>query len=87
MIDVKNVTKGEYTNDDNQEWVAIVAFEARGLEPIAWMPRNDFTVTSAGGTVFDADSVEFEDNLWADYDAENDVPVQIEDLEFRFTPC
>eukprot|EP00622_Pseudochattonella_farcimen_P001103 FR735714.1.p1 GENE.FR735714.1~~FR735714.1.p1 ORF type:complete len:162 (+),score=15.95 FR735714.1:1-486(+) len=87
IIDVKNVTKGGYDVDDDQEWVAIVAFEARGLEPIGWMCRNDFAVESVGGTVFPAEEVEFDDQMWADYDGENDIPVSIQNLESVFEPC
>ena len=87
IIDVKNATVDEVTAEHSQEWVGLVCFEARGLEPVGWMTKSDFTVQSEGGTLFDPEAIEFDDGTWADYDAENDVPVSITELEFRFDPC
>lgn len=88
IIDVRpEVVKGAYEAADAQEWVGMVAFEARGLEPVGWMPRGDFVVQSEGGTVFEPDAVEFDEGTWADYDAENDVPVSVTELQHRFQPC
>ena len=87
IIDVKNATVDEVTAEHSQEWVGLVCFEARGLEPVGWMTKSDFTVQSEGGTLLDPEAIEFDDGTWADYDAENDVPVSITELEFRFDPC
>jgi hypothetical protein len=33
-------------------WVAVAAFECRGVEPIEWHPKDEFTVVCESGTVF-----------------------------------
>lgn len=74
-----------FTGDDsNDVWVPIMAFECRGLEPYEFNPMKDeFVITSEGGYLFD-EEVEFEDGEWADYDADNDCPVSISELKFKF---
>ncbi|VEU44143.1 unnamed protein product [Pseudo-nitzschia multistriata] len=70
--------------DDTDNWVPLLALECRGLEPYAFHPMKDeFIITSEQGYVFD-EEIEFEDGEWADYDAENDCPVSISSLEFKF---
>jgi hypothetical protein len=86
MVDVKKVTGATQINaSDNDAWVVLFAIECRGLEPVEWMPRKDFTVTSSGGVKFE--EVEIEDGLWADYDGENDMPVSIQNLTWEFFTC
>lgn len=74
-----------FTGDDsNDTWVPLLAVECRGLEPYAFHPMKDeFVISSEGGCVFD-EEIEFEDGEWAEYDAENDCPVSISSLEFKF---
>lgn len=78
-----------FTGDDssNDEWVPILAVECRGLEPYAFRPmRDEFVIVSSGGEngcVFD-EEIEFEDGEWVEYDAENDYPVSISELQFKF---
>ena len=63
LIDVKKVTGAtEYTAENSGEEVVILAVEARGLEPIEWVCKEDFTVTTAGGTTFE--EVDIEDGIW-----------------------
>lgn len=45
--------------------------------------KDEFVITSEGGCEFNED-IELGDLEWADYDADNDVPVSIEELEFKF---
>ncbi len=62
MIDVKGVT-GVSQVSENDTWTVLFALECRGLEPVQWIPKGDFSVTTSGGTVFE--SVEFdEDGVW-----------------------
>ncbi len=61
----------------------ILAFECRGLEPYAFHPGDEFIVTSAGGTVFDSD-VDLSESDWTEYDADNDAPISISEVEFKF---
>jgi len=84
----KKKFKGEkprnYTNDDSGNFVPILCMECRGLEPYAFHPMKDeFVITSEGGYAFD-EEIELGEGDWADYDAENDVPVSLEEIEFKF---
>ena len=74
-----------FTGDDsNDNWVPILAVECRGLEPYAFHPMKDeFVISSENGYIFD-EEIEFEDGDWADYDADNDCPVSISELKFKF---
>jgi hypothetical protein len=74
-----------FTGDDSTDvWVPILTFECRGLEPYELRPMKDeFVIISEGGYLFD-EEIEFEDGEWADYDADNDCPVSISELEFKF---
>lgn len=73
-----------YTGDDSGNWVPLLAVECRGLEPYAFKPMNDeFIVVSEGGFRFDED-IEMSEGEWTDYDAENDCPVSIQEIEFKF---
>jgi len=74
-----------YTADDSGQFVPILGVECRGLEPTAFFPMGqEFSVTSSGGMVFDRETVDFSDRDWADYDADNDQPVSISDIEFKW---
>lgn len=73
-----------YTGDDSGKWVPLLCMECRGLEPYAFHPMKDeFVITSESGCEFSED-IELGDLEWADYDAEHDVPVSIDQLEFKF---
>lgn len=48
-----------------------------------WHPHGtQFVVRSTAGTSFD--EVDLADGDWADYDADNDLPVSVTNLEHRF---
>eukprot|EP00980_Cylindrotheca_fusiformis_P027801 scaffold22560_cov135-Cylindrotheca_fusiformis.AAC.12 len=73
-----------YTGEDSGNWVPVLAMECRGIEPFSFHPMSDeFVITSEGGFVFNED-IELGDGDWAEYDAENDVPVSLEDVSFKF---
>lgn len=74
-----------YGADDTGSWAPIVAVECRGLEPNAFFPmgEGEFVVTSTEGTEF-TEEVDFGEGDWADYDAENDVPVSMSSIEFKW---
>jgi hypothetical protein len=73
-----------YTGDDSGEWIPFLALECRGLEPYSFSPMADeFQITSEGGVVFD-EEIELGEGDWAEYDAENDCPVSLEGIEFKF---
>lgn len=74
----------EMTDDDNENFVPVLALDCRGLEPYEFFPMGDeFVVTSTGGVKYDED-VDFSEGDWADYDAENDAPVSVSSFESKF---
>lgn len=82
MREVKNVTK-DITLERSDEFVPIVGFDCRGLEPTHWYPNGGYVVRSDG-----SDNVSFEDvdlmDDWAEYDEECNATVGIYNLEYKF---
>jgi hypothetical protein len=89
----KNTKKGKgkplltpraYTGDDSGNWVPLLAMECRGLEPYAFHPMSgEFFITSEAGTKFEED-IALGEGDWADYDAEVDLPIALDGIEFKF---
>lgn len=77
--------KDSYSGEDSGNFVPLLAVECRGLEPSAFFPMGqEFTATSEGGYEFDAEAVDFSEGDWADYDADNDLPVSVSDIKFKW---
>lgn len=73
-----------YTGQDAGQFVPLLAMECRGLEPSAFFPMgNDFVITSEGGMEF-TEEVDLSEGDWADYDADNDQPVSLSQIEFKW---
>ena len=73
-----------YIGDDSGSWVPLLLVECRGLEPCAFNPMTDeFVITSERGYKFD-EEIELGEGEWADYDADNDCPVSMEEIEFKW---
>lgn len=69
------------TSEDSQEWVAFLAFEARGLDVTrVHVGGDNFDVVSTGGGKFRPD---LSDSDWADYDEEHSLPVSVTGLETK----
>ncbi|OQR90802.1 hypothetical protein ACHHYP_05237 [Achlya hypogyna] len=79
--DIKKLTRA-ITANDSGEYVPIVGFECRGLEPYNWSAEGGYKVVSAGGSTVFEDVNLSED--WADYDEEGDQSVGIYSLEHKF---
>ncbi|CAK4646175.1 hypothetical protein LEN26_015761 [Aphanomyces euteiches] len=79
--DVKKLTR-PITGEDSGEWVPVVGFDCRGLEPVAWSPEGGYTITSAGGTAVFQDVDLAED--WSDYDEDGGQAVGIYAIEHKF---
>jgi hypothetical protein len=72
-----------YTADHNGNYVPVLAFECRGMEPYAFHCLGDeFVVESEGGIRFESD-VDLSDGDWGEYDEENDAAVSISDFETK----
>uniref|UniRef100_A0A1E1XUV4 CXXC motif containing zinc binding protein n=1 Tax=Amblyomma sculptum TaxID=1581419 RepID=A0A1E1XUV4_AMBSC len=83
-IDVLNDMLQKFNADNALEFGTIAVFECRGVEPVAFDPRDGFSAEATeSGTVFD--DVKFESKEWADYDDKVKQAVGIYDLEFRFS--
>ena len=54
-------------------------YVAHEFRPMA----DEFVITSEGGVTFN-EEIELGDGDWADYDAENDAPVSLSGIEFKF---
>jgi hypothetical protein len=73
-----------YKGDDSGNWVPLLGMECRGLEPYEFHPMKDeFIIISEGGYTFEED-IELGDGEFADYDADADCPVSLEDIQFKF---
>lgn len=82
IVPVKKVT-GTYTSSDAGKFVTVAGFECRGLTITRFIPGEDFTAESTGGTVFEG--IDLTEGDWADYDDSNgnDSPVSITDFESK----
>ena len=70
-------------SDDCTDFTPVVAFECRGLKPIAWNYKEDFfSCVSSTGQVFEDISLEQGD--WYGFDEKSCLPVSISNLEFKF---
>ena len=70
------------TNEKQSEFVPIVAFECRGMEPVHWYPEGGYVCESTEGVQFE--DVDLTEGEWCEYDGENDLPVSIMNIEHKF---
>ena len=77
---IKGVTRS-FTSED-VDYVPIVAFECRGMEPIDWMPDAGFIIKSNSGQIFT--DVDLSEKEWADYDEKSGDSVSVMNLEWIF---
>ena len=78
--EIKGVTR-QFTSED-KDFVPMVAFECRGLEPIDWRPESGFTVTGISGTKWE--DVDLSEKEWTEYDEKSQDSVSIMDLQWEF---
>ncbi|KAL0584834.1 hypothetical protein ABG067_005278 [Albugo candida] len=78
--DVKNVTR-PIRGEDSGQYVPMVGFECRGIEPIAWSPIGDFRVKALNGDIFIAD--DFRDD-WSDFDEDHQVALGVFEVRSKF---
>lgn len=72
------------TKDDHGKFVPLAGFECRGLEPIAWYPKDEFKVQGESGTVWD--NVDLSEQEWFDYDEKSGESVGITEIVYEFRP-
>ncbi|EQC36979.1 hypothetical protein SDRG_05800 [Saprolegnia diclina VS20] len=79
--DIKKLTRAISANDSG-EYVPLVGFECRGIEPVSWSPEDGYKITCAdSGTVFE--NVNLSED-WAEYDEEGDQSVGVYAVEHKF---
>ncbi|CAI4222650.1 unnamed protein product [Auanema sp. JU1783] len=78
-------TMNNYKIEKNREFQQVVIFESRGMEPVEFDLRSGWTVDSVHSPVVFQD-IDLEDRAWADYDDREHIPVEINEIEYRFTP-
>lgn len=66
---------------DTGDWVPVVGFDCRGLEPVGFHAENGWKVVSTGGTVFE--DVDLGDD-WVEYCEKGSDSVGIYSVEGRF---
>lgn len=65
------------------EYVGVIAFDCRGLEPVEWDVKDgSFNVTATSGKAF-AD-VSFAEGDWYDYDEDAEESVGVTNIEYKF---
>jgi hypothetical protein len=82
IVAVKKVD-GSYNSKDGGKFATIAGFECRGLTITRYIPGEDFSATSSGGTVFEG--VDLTEGDWAEYDDSNgnDLSVSITNFESK----
>ena len=63
-------------------WVAVAAFECRGVEPIAWHPKDEFVVRCGSGTTFR--DVDLSEGEWYEYDEASGESIGVVDVVWEF---
>ncbi|CAG9467190.1 unnamed protein product [Pedinophyceae sp. YPF-701] len=77
---VKNVTR-PITEDDSGSWVPVVAFECRGLDPIAFHPTNGATIVASSGAAYE--DCDISDD-WCEVDEKTGECSTVMNIEAKF---
>jgi hypothetical protein len=82
VTSVKGLTKSTLTEEDSGEFVPVIAFDCRGLEPLKWHPTDEFVVRSANtGKIMKTDLREGD---WTEWDEDAEQLVSVTDLQWKF---
>ena len=79
----KGVIREGITEGDRGEFVPLVGFECRGLEPVDWHPEDGFVVTASGSNAVWED-VDLSEREWYEYDEKSGESVSVTGLEWEF---
>ncbi|XP_029650128.1 CXXC motif containing zinc binding protein [Octopus sinensis] len=82
-ISIIKESLGKYTIDNDNQFVSMVTFECRGIEPVDYQPTCGFVGESSESTT-QFKEITFAEGDWTDYDENASVSVGIYDLEHRF---
>lgn len=71
-----------YTIDNSEEKTTLLALECRGIEPVEFEPRDEWTAKGTeSDTTFD---INMSENEFYDYDEKASTEVTIEEVEYSF---
>ncbi|KAL7065738.1 hypothetical protein ACR3K2_38180 [Cryptosporidium serpentis] len=82
LIELKGITKMKYYNTDNGNFVPIIAFECRGLNPTKWNPTFGYNVNCISGKSFI--NIDLQENEWCEFDEEANESVGIYNIQSEF---
>ncbi|KAG0265504.1 hypothetical protein DFQ27_000583 [Actinomortierella ambigua] len=72
-----------YTIENNGKYVSMITMDCRGMEPVAFEPREGWKAKGAETeTVFE--DIDLTDGDFADYDEKSELPVSISGIEAKF---
>lgn len=72
-----------YSSSDEDKFKTIISFDCRGLDLIGFEPRDGWAVESGRKTFVDVDLTEKD---WCEYNDVDNVPVEINNMEYKFVP-
>ncbi|XP_034238571.1 CXXC motif containing zinc binding protein [Thrips palmi] len=83
QLDILDKSIRPYLKEKEGLFQTIVEFDCRGMEPVAFSPREGWIAQSdEGGQKFE--DVDLTDGEWIDYDEKLKESVRVYDLEFKF---
>ncbi|XP_060522428.1 UPF0587 protein CG4646 [Cylas formicarius] len=83
-LDIVKGSNASYRDYDQGKFKSIVVFECRGIEPTEFTPGESWIVkVKESSRVFD--NIDLSEKEWVEYDEKIQQPVEISDMEFRFT--
>ncbi|XP_055389060.1 CXXC motif containing zinc binding protein-like [Condylostylus longicornis] len=81
--ELKKITRHSYTADDSGNFVPVIGFECRGLEPTrCHTPNSGFSAKGLSGRKFE--DIDLSLDEWCDYDEKKELSVGIYDVEWKF---
>ncbi|EAT48118.1 AAEL000847-PA [Aedes aegypti] len=82
-IDIVEGSNASYTADDSGKLKTIVAFDCRGVEPVAFSPRSGWIAKATeGGPKFE--DIDLSEDDWVEYDQKNNNSVGVYEFEADF---
>lgn len=83
QIDILKKSDQKYVKEKEGSFQTIAEFDCRGMEPIAFSPREGWIAEAReGGQKFE--DVDLSDGEWIDYDDRLKESVRVYELEFKF---
>ena len=76
-----------YTEEDRGAFIAVAAFECRGLAVTGWSLGSEWTATSEQGSTFDEVDLEGDEDGWFDFCEKGECEVSITELKTSVDRC